>query len=98
MAKKKKARTKRKPIDPFSRLTWEDLEEWAGNRIVIGGRTYHRRGAVQNLVRTTDGALLAWVQGSRRYATRVSNRVASSWKPSAPVHTGIPASMPWPWC
>jgi len=69
---KKKATRKKTPADPFSQLTWENLEEWAGNRIVTRGRSYHRRGAVQNLARTADGALLAWVQGSWRYATRVS--------------------------
>ena len=31
---KKKSAKKKEPIDPFSKLTWEDLEEWAGNVIV----------------------------------------------------------------
>ena len=72
MATRKKKTEPEKPIDPFSELTWEDLEEWAGDRIVARGRTYARKRAVQELKRTEDGALVAWVLGSHRYATRVS--------------------------
>ena len=48
------------PIDPFSELTWDDLEDWAGNRIVARGRSYQRRGAVRDLQRDEEGALVAW--------------------------------------
>ena len=72
MAPQKKKTQPEKPIDPFSDLTWEDLEEWAGDRIVARGRSYARKGAVQELKRAEDGALIAWVLGSHRYATRVS--------------------------
>ena len=65
------ARQKKKTTDPFSKLTWEDLEEWAGSVIVGRGRPYQRKGAVENLGRTEDGTLAAWVRGTRRYATRV---------------------------
>ena len=68
---KKKSAKKKEPIDPFSKLTWEDLEEWAENRIVARGRSYQRSGAVRDLGRTEDGASVAWVMGTRRYATRV---------------------------
>ena len=72
MARQKKKSTKqKKPSDPFSKLTWEDLEEWAENRIVARGRSYQRSGAVGDLGRAEDGALVAWVMGTRRYATRV---------------------------
>ena len=72
MARQKKKTTKKqKSSDPFSKLTWEDLEEWAGNVIVGRGRPYQRNGAVENLGRTEDGALVAWVMGTQRYATRV---------------------------
>ena len=72
MARQKKKTTKKqKPSDPFSKLTWEDLEEWAGSVIVGRGRPYQRRGAVENLGRTEGGTLAAWVRGTRRYATRV---------------------------
>ena len=72
MATRKKKTKPKKPIDPFSKLTWEDLEEWAGSRIVARGQSYLTRGAVRDLGRAEDGALVAWVLGSRRYATRVS--------------------------
>ena len=72
MATRKKKINPKKPVDPFSKLTWEDLEEWAGSRIVTRGQSYLRQGAVQDLERAEDGALVAWVLGSRRYATRVS--------------------------
>ena len=68
--RKKKTKTK-KPVDPFSSLRWEDVENWAGSRIVARGRSYLESRAVQDLKRAEDGALVAWVQGSRRYATRV---------------------------
>ena len=42
-----------------------------GNRIVARGRSYQRSGAVRDLGRAEDGALVAWVMGTRRYATRV---------------------------
>ena len=72
MARQKKKTTKKqKPSDPFSKLTWEDLEEWAGNVIVGRGRPYQRNGAVENLARTKGGTLVAWVRGTRRYATSV---------------------------
>ena len=72
MARQKKKTTKKqKPSDPFSKLTWEDIEEWAGAVIVGRGRPYQRRGAVENLGRTAGGTLAAWVRGTRRYATRV---------------------------
>ena len=72
MARQKKKTTKKqKPSDPFSKLTWEDLEEWAGAVIVGRGRPYQRNGAVENLARTEGGTLVAWVRGTRRYATQV---------------------------
>lgn len=72
MARQKKKTTKKqKSSDPFSKLTWEDLEEWAGSVIVGRGRPYQRNGAVENLGRTEGGTLAAWVRGTRLYATRV---------------------------
>jgi uncharacterized Zn finger protein len=53
----------------FADLTWEDLKDWAGDRVVARGKGYLRR--VENLRVTADGALLAWVEGGDRYATRV---------------------------
>jgi len=55
----------------FPDLSWADLEEWAGSRVLSRGAAYHKRGAVQDLS-IADGSPLAWVRGSRRYATTVS--------------------------
>ena len=71
---KKKDAELEKPLDPFLVLTWEDLEEWAGKRIVARGRSYHSRGAVQDLQRTEDGVLVASVEGTQRYTTRAGIR------------------------
>lgn len=54
----------------FSELTWEDLTEWAGSKVVARGKSYRNR--VEDLRMTADGRLLAWVQGGDRYATLVS--------------------------
>ncbi len=66
MVKKKKGQA-----DPFADLTWDDLEEWAGGKVVSRGQQYQRQGRVSDLARTSDGGLLAWVSGTRRYATKV---------------------------
>jgi uncharacterized Zn finger protein len=55
----------------FSALTWSDLEEWAGSRIVGRGRSYQQQGQVSGLSLTEDDALIAWVDGTARYATKV---------------------------
>jgi uncharacterized Zn finger protein len=59
------------PKDSFKKLTWHDLEDWAGSTIVSRGQNYQRSRYVQELARTPDGALVAWVQGTDRYATLV---------------------------
>ena len=71
MAPRKKKTKPKKPVDPFSSLRWEDVENWAGSRIVARGQSYLESQAVEDLRRAENGALVAWVQGSRRYATRV---------------------------
>lgn len=55
----------------FTDLTWDDLEEWAGSKIVARGRDYQRHGHVSGLAITKDNGLIAWVSGSDEYATRV---------------------------
>ena len=72
MASRTKKTKPEEPVDPFSELTWDDLEEWAGSRIVARGRSYQRKGAVLELQRTDDGALVASVVGSSLYSARVS--------------------------
>jgi uncharacterized Zn finger protein len=62
---------KKTRLDRFSDLTWNDIEEWAGGKIVSRGKRYQRQGRVSDLAVTDDGSLIAWVDGTERYATRV---------------------------
>jgi uncharacterized Zn finger protein len=55
----------------FTELTWDDLEEWAGSKIVARGKDYQRNGHVSGLARIKDNGLIAWVRGSEEYATKV---------------------------
>ena len=50
-------------------LNTEDLRQWAGAKIFNRGQSYIRN--VDELSRTDDGALAAWVSGSDDYATSV---------------------------
>ena len=50
-------------------LTDEDLDRWAGPRVHKRGQGYVDR--VSGLQRTGDEELVAWVRGTRRYATLV---------------------------
>jgi uncharacterized Zn finger protein len=63
--------SKHPTTDRLAELTWNDLQEWAGSSTVARGRSYQRNHQVQELVCTPSGSLLAWVQGTRRYATQV---------------------------
>ena len=58
-------------LDRFSGLTWNDIEAWASGTIASRGKNYQRQGRVSDLVVTDDGSLIAWVDGSARYVTRV---------------------------
>lgn len=55
----------------FKKLSWDDLKDWAGSKIVSRGRDYQRSGYVKDLAFTPDGALIASVKGTQRYATLV---------------------------
>jgi uncharacterized Zn finger protein len=63
--------SKHPTTDRFAELTWTDLQEWAGSSTVARGRSYQRNRQVQELACTPSGSLLAWVQGTQRYATQV---------------------------
>jgi uncharacterized Zn finger protein len=65
------AKRKREQADPFADLTWDDLEQWAGGKIVSRGERYQRQGRVSELAVTSDGGLVAWVSGTEQYATKV---------------------------
>ena len=56
MAKRKK--WKREFVD----LTWDDLEDWAGSKIVSRCRNYQRQGRVSELAKIKDNCLIAWVE------------------------------------
>lgn len=52
-------------------IDWSALQHWAGASVAARGWDYQREGRVRDLARTATGALVAWVHGSMRYATRV---------------------------
>ena len=58
---------KKKQTDKFINLTWDDLEEWAGYKIVSRGKRYQKQGRVSMLARTEDGNLDTIVKGSDIY-------------------------------
>lgn len=62
---------KKSDLDRFADLTWTEIEEWAGNKILSRGKNYQKQGRVSDLAVTDDDGLIAWVDGSERYATRV---------------------------
>ena len=64
--------TKKKKKDSFIGLTLNDIDDWAGDRIASRGRSYQKNGYVSDLAVTVDGDLIAWVEGTHRYATKVS--------------------------
>lgn len=57
--------------DPFRDLDWATLEDWAGTKTLTRGKQYQHDGRVRDLVRSSNGAVVAWVDGTRRYATTV---------------------------
>jgi uncharacterized Zn finger protein len=67
-SQKVKVKMTRKTDTSLMNLTWEDLNDWAGERIVGRGKSYQRR--VEDLRMMADGALLASVHGTELYSTR----------------------------
>ncbi|MGC9328795.1 MAG: SWIM zinc finger family protein [Candidatus Hinthialibacter sp.] len=53
----------------FEDVKWDDLNSWAGSKIVNRGRSY--KSEVEDLRVTERGGLLAWVWGTEKYATHV---------------------------
>jgi len=66
-----KSSKKKNSKNPFSSLTWFDLELWAGSKILSRGKSYQRAGYVNELCITKAGELIAWVEGTLLYATIV---------------------------
>ena len=65
-------KTGRTPVAGWAKLTWDDLETWAGGTTVTRGRTYQHDGRVRDLKVAADGELLATVVGGEDYATTVN--------------------------
>jgi len=61
----------------WEKLTWDDLDDWTGSRTVSRGKSYQRQGRVNQLAISDAGVLLAWVDGSHAYATRVEFTTSS---------------------
>lgn len=58
--------------DPrWARITWSDVEDWAGDRSASRGRVYQRQRRVTDLAITPDHRLLATVMGSDAYSVSV---------------------------
>lgn len=55
----------------YKNLTWNDLTDWFEDRIVDRGQKYQQQGRVSDLSLTKSGNLIAWVEGTKRYATTV---------------------------
>lgn len=55
----------------FTRLTWSDIQAWAGSTIVARGQSYQRRHRVKDIAHTPSGGVVAWVIGTQRYATAI---------------------------
>jgi uncharacterized Zn finger protein len=53
------------------RIALSQLRTWAGETVFKRGQDYELRGRVRELAATPQGGLVAWVQGSQSYATRV---------------------------
>jgi uncharacterized Zn finger protein len=62
----------KKEIGLFINLSWDGLRKWAGSKIVSRGRSYQRQKLVSKLAILDDEGLIAWVDGTHRYATRVT--------------------------
>jgi uncharacterized Zn finger protein len=55
----------------LGKLTFDILATWAGEAVFQRGRAYHKAGKVRNLALTSEGWLLATVDGTKKYATRL---------------------------
>ncbi len=55
----------------LARTSFEELQKWAGKPVARRGWEYQAEERVSSVARTEAGDLLTWVDGTRRYATRV---------------------------
>jgi uncharacterized Zn finger protein len=57
--------------DLFERLDWDDLDQWAGSKVLSRGQDYQHSHRVKELAQRQTGALVAWVYGGQKYATEI---------------------------
>jgi uncharacterized Zn finger protein len=57
--------------DMFKQLTWADIKAWAGTNVTSRGQSYQRNHRVKELACISNGGLVAWVEGTKMYATLV---------------------------
>lgn len=53
----------------LTKLTLDALADWAGKSVFQRGVAYHKNGRVRDSAQTSEGGLLATVDGTRKYAT-----------------------------
>ena len=58
--------------DPFKELKWSDLQDWAGGKATAKGIKYQEEERVKEIKRTSEGSLVALVEGTIEYFTEVS--------------------------
>ncbi|HWQ44544.1 MAG TPA: SWIM zinc finger domain-containing protein [Methanosarcina barkeri] len=58
--------------DPFKELKWSDLQDWAGGKATAKGIKYQEEERVKEIKRTSEGGLVALVEGTIEYFTEVS--------------------------
>jgi len=68
-------------------LTLDSIRQWAGHKIASRGKDYWNRGKVQDLVRFSDGSILASVTGTRKYTTLVHSKNGLSSQCTCPFGT-----------
>ena len=59
-------------VERLATIDDDQLDAWVGEAVATRGRAYARQGRVIELRLTPTGGLVAWVDGSERYATRVT--------------------------
>ena len=79
--------------NPFHELTWMDIQEQAGSKILSRGKSYQRSGYVEELGITKRNKIVAWVEGSARYATIVSIKGGTHYHLPVHVLMGLIVSM-----
>jgi uncharacterized Zn finger protein len=81
------------PKAAWEKLTWDDLSAWTNGRSIERGRSYQRGGHVRDLAVSEDGKLLAWVQGTERYATQVELRAGADGESKLRSHCTCPVGF-----